>query len=147
MGNGWGHSAQPVFVVVQWDGMADCFPSLAHWIATLDAVGASPRRGGFYVSSKPCGLRIWCRGWGFSSVVERLPRKRKALGSVPSSEKKNQKKKKKKKNMVSSAIRFCIMVLRGNWGQSQWPVLFGERLGTPWATTQREISLYLVLGF
>jgi len=24
-------------------------------------------------------------GWGFSSVVERLPRKRKALGSVPSS--------------------------------------------------------------
>jgi len=23
-------------------------------------------------------------GWGFSSVVERLPRKRKALGSVPS---------------------------------------------------------------
>jgi len=27
-------------------------------------------------------------------VVERLPRKRKALGSVPSSEKKNQKKKK-----------------------------------------------------
>jgi len=38
-------------------------------------------------------------GWGFSSVVERLPRKRKALGSIPSSEKKNQKKKvfKKKK--------------------------------------------------
>jgi len=35
------------------------------------------------------------RGWGFSSVVERLPRKRKALGSVPSSEKKNQKKKKR----------------------------------------------------
>ena len=33
------------------------------------------------------------RGWGFSSVVERLPGKRKALGSVPSSEKKNQKKK------------------------------------------------------
>jgi len=31
-------------------------------------------------------------GWGFSSVVERLPRKRKALGSVPSSDKKNQKK-------------------------------------------------------
>ena len=34
-------------------------------------------------------------GWGFSSVVERLPRKRKALGSVPSSEKKEPKKKKK----------------------------------------------------
>jgi len=30
-------------------------------------------------------------------VVEPLPRKRKALGSVPSSEKKNQKKKKKKR--------------------------------------------------
>jgi len=28
------------------------------------------------------------RGWGFSSVVERLPRKPKALCSVPSSEKK-----------------------------------------------------------
>jgi len=28
------------------------------------------------------------QGWGFSSVVERLPSKRKALGSVPSSEKK-----------------------------------------------------------
>jgi len=39
-------------------------------------------------------------GWGFSSVVERLPRKRKALGSVPSSEKKNQKKKKKKERKL-----------------------------------------------
>jgi len=27
-------------------------------------------------------------GWGFNSVVERLPSKRKALGLVPSSEKK-----------------------------------------------------------
>jgi len=35
------------------------------------------------------------RGWGFSSAVERLPSKRKALGSVPSSEKKEKKKKKK----------------------------------------------------
>jgi len=35
------------------------------------------------------------RGWGFSSVVERLPRKRKALGSVPSSKKKEPKKEKK----------------------------------------------------
>jgi len=48
------------------------------------------------------GLRILggkersAAGWGFSSVVERLPRKRKALGSVPSSEKKEPKKKKKK---------------------------------------------------
>ncbi|EDM08616.1 calcium and integrin binding 1 (calmyrin), isoform CRA_c [Rattus norvegicus] len=28
------------------------------------------------------------RGWGFSSAVEHLPSKRKAVGSVPSSEKK-----------------------------------------------------------
>jgi len=35
------------------------------------------------------------QGWGFSSVVERLPRKRKALGSVPSFEKKERKKEKK----------------------------------------------------
>jgi len=41
-------------------------------------------------------LRVQARGWGFGSVAERLPRKRKALGSVPSSEKKNQKKKKKR---------------------------------------------------
>jgi len=32
-----------------------------------------------------CGFRKALGGWGFSSVVERLPRKRKALGSVPSS--------------------------------------------------------------
>jgi len=38
-------------------------------------------------------------GWGFSSVVERLPRKRKALGSVPSSE--------KKKKMDSSHTCVC----------------------------------------
>ena len=35
--------------------------------------------------------------WGFSSVVECLPSKHKALGSVPSSEKKEKKEKKKKK--------------------------------------------------
>jgi len=34
------------------------------------------------------------RGWGFSSVVERLPGKHKALGLVPSFQKKNKKKKK-----------------------------------------------------
>jgi len=33
-------------------------------------------------------------GWGFSSSVERLPSKRKALGSVPSSGKKKRKRKK-----------------------------------------------------
>lgn len=31
------------------------------------------------------------RGWGFSSVIERLPSNRKALGSVPSSAKKKKK--------------------------------------------------------
>jgi len=36
-------------------------------------------------------LKIKNRGRGFSSVVERLPSKRKALGSVPSSEKKKSK--------------------------------------------------------
>jgi len=36
------------------------------------------------------------RGWGFSSVVERLPSKRKALGPVPSSEKKKKEKEKEK---------------------------------------------------
>jgi len=41
-------------------------------------------------------------GWGFSSVVERLPSKRKALGSVLSSKKtKKQKKKKQKKQKKS----------------------------------------------
>jgi len=41
------------------------------------------------------------RGWGFSSVVEHLPSKRKALGSVLSSEKKKRKKKKKEKHRHS----------------------------------------------
>jgi len=36
------------------------------------------------------------RGWGFSSVVGRLPSKCKALGSVPSSEKKKRKGKERK---------------------------------------------------
>jgi len=36
------------------------------------------------------------RGWGFSSVVERLPSKRKVLGSVLSSKKKKKKRKKEK---------------------------------------------------
>jgi len=42
-------------------------------------------------------IREDLRGWGFSSVVECLPSKCKALGSVPSSEKKKKEKKKKKK--------------------------------------------------
>jgi len=48
------------------------------------------------------------RGWGFSSVVERLPKKRKAPGSVPSSEKKNQKKKKKKKRILEMVQQFRV---------------------------------------
>jgi len=40
-------------------------------------------------------MKSLSRGWGFSSVVERLPSQRKALGSVPSSEKKRKKKKEK----------------------------------------------------
>jgi len=35
-------------------------------------------------------------GWGFSSVVEHLPSKRKALVSVPSSKKKKKKKRMRK---------------------------------------------------
>jgi len=35
-------------------------------------------------------------GWGFGSVEKRLPSKRKALGSVPSSKKEKRKEKKKK---------------------------------------------------
>jgi len=35
-------------------------------------------------------MHLW--GWGFSSVVERLPSKRKALGSIPGPEKKKKKK-------------------------------------------------------
>jgi len=65
-------------------------------------------RTGTYLTYKYCFsyLKDVLWGWGFSSVVERLPRKRKALGSVPSSEKKNQKKKKKKK--MSSALDFFL---------------------------------------
>jgi hypothetical protein len=42
-------------------------------------------------------LQLNFEGWGFSSVVERLPSKHKALGSVLSSGKKKEKKKKEKK--------------------------------------------------
>jgi len=47
-------------------------------------------------------LKTKTGGWGFSSVVEHLPSKRKALGSVSSSEKKKEKKK-KDKNSFSGA--------------------------------------------
>jgi len=42
-------------------------------------------------------------GWGFSSVVEHLPSKRKALGSVLSSRKKK-KKRKKEKNLPNNVF-------------------------------------------
>jgi len=42
-------------------------------------------------------------------VVERLPRKRKALGSVPSSEKKNQKKKKRKERKKREVMSYHII--------------------------------------
>jgi len=41
-------------------------------------------------------------GWGFGSVVERLPSNRKAMGSVPQLRKKE--KKKKKKNSILSIL-------------------------------------------
>jgi len=40
------------------------------------------------------------KDWGFGSVVECLPTKRKALGSVPSPEKKKKKRKEKKKKRL-----------------------------------------------
>uniref|UniRef100_A0A8I5ZV41 Coiled-coil domain-containing protein 72 n=1 Tax=Rattus norvegicus TaxID=10116 RepID=A0A8I5ZV41_RAT len=42
------------------------------------------------------GIKKSGKGWGFISVIERLPSKLKALRSVPSSEKKKKKKKKKR---------------------------------------------------
>jgi len=48
----------------------------------------------------PRAIKILVTGWGFSSVVERLPSKHKALGSVPSSEKRKEKKKKKKEDLT-----------------------------------------------
>jgi len=50
------------------------------------------------------GMKDLSWGWGFSSVVERLPRKRKALGSVLSSEKKKKKKERKKRKDLSFII-------------------------------------------
>jgi len=47
---------------------------------------------------------VGCWGWGFSSVVERLPSKRKALSSVPSSRKKKREKKREKKKKESGLL-------------------------------------------
>jgi len=46
---------------------------------------------------------LWLGGWGFSSVVGN----RKALGSVPSSEKKKKEKEKKKKKSVAFLCPEC----------------------------------------
>jgi len=54
-----------------------------------------------YLLQVICSLRFISWGWGFSSAVECLPRKRKALGSVPSSEKK------KKKRFISCMWVHC----------------------------------------
>jgi len=59
-------------------------------------------------------------------VVEGLPSKRKALGSVPSSEKKKRKKKKKKKKKRSKAIHAVILLLGSGWRHGQVP-----RAGSP----------------
>jgi len=50
-------------------------------------------------------------GWGFSSVVERLPRKRKALGSVPSSEKK--KSEKNGRRCLGCKVGFSVVFRQG----------------------------------
>jgi len=52
-----------------------------------------------------CYICGW-RGLGFSSVVERLPRKPKALGLVPSSGKKEPKKKKTFKKGVGDLAQW-----------------------------------------
>jgi len=57
-------------------------------------VGAEAHEETTYMQVKHIDIKIKKWGWGFSSVVECLLSKRKALGSVPSSEKKEKKKKK-----------------------------------------------------
>jgi len=58
------------------------------------------------------GSRKTNYGWGFSSVVEPLPSKHKALGSVSSSEKKKKKEKKKerKKNKLLWKTRLAYLL-------------------------------------
>ncbi|EDM15751.1 rCG60325 [Rattus norvegicus] len=59
-------------------------------------------------ASAGTSFRVKIGGWGFSSVVERLPRKRKALGSVPSSEKKMFKKKKQNRVKTDTANQWAM---------------------------------------
>jgi len=77
------------------------------------------RKGFIQLTLPHCCLspkKVRTRGWGFSSMVERLPRKRKALGSVPSSEKKNQKKKKKESQDWNSSRSGSRSWCRGHGG-------------------------------
>jgi len=60
------------------------------------------------------------RGWGFSSVVERLPSKRKALGSVPGSEKKKRKKKKKNQPNTMTMKRASFGFGFTEWLRGPW---------------------------
>jgi len=54
------------------------------------------------------------RGWGFSSVAEHLPSKRKALGSVPGSERKKKKKKKREKARYGE-VPVPVAPVLGKW--------------------------------
>jgi hypothetical protein len=65
-----------------------CRMSCEFYIFTWRLLG-----GDWLPGSSDEGLKAHNWGWGFSSVVERLPSKRKALGSGLSSEKKKKKKK------------------------------------------------------
>jgi len=69
-------------------------------------------------------LKVAPWGWGFSSVVERLPSKRKALGSVPSSKKKKKEKKKSSPMIgMDTPTNFCTQTTEARlriYGQP-WP--------------------------
>jgi len=72
-------------------------------------------------------LRSAVRGWGFSSVVERLPSKRKALGLVPSSEKKE------KKSAVPDEFRHNLMITISEC-RSRYPISKGFQSMKAWNT-------------
>jgi len=92
-------------------------------------------------------------GWGFSSVVECLPRKRKALGSVPSSEKKRTKKKKKKSSLVWTRRSnvFPHSMWKSSWlgeEESPWSLTWPHTLkgSTPYRTLKRHHALHRQWG-
>jgi len=70
-------------------------------------------------SEEECNKNREIRGWVFSSVVERLPSKHRALGSVPSSGKKKKGierlilsriNRQVKVNMLNDKCKFCLMM-------------------------------------